>query len=417
MTSKKTAWDPSQYVSYSSMTLHRKCPQAWAYKNIERLTEPETEPRVAADLGSWWHALRAADSIVRGTALGTLRFTPQKIGTGSGPEFTRVGDPDPDMVSTLYRTPMAGDRTLDMNPGAVLFAAQLFWDHLPGDLRDFWLEKIGEPLPDRLHYMDARWREQWAVDIPNEGPVAVELKFKRTLPGTTAVLPGYIDEVYLDEKRGLVVVRDHKTSKKLDAFVSSDDLMDSQLHNYAWGAAPQVKEWGHQISALSYDRIRSVPPKAPVLTAAGSLSKGTTDYDAHTYREWAAGPDGNGIPWGVEGAVYASGPRKGQSKSGVYTLEDDVLARLEQPSTVSAWFVRTLVPINRNVILSHLKAAAHTQKAAEATMVQFAQDGEAPRNLLRDSCKWCEFAKLCKAQMIGGPRGDYPPEDYGLTSR
>ena len=45
---------------------------------------------------------------------------------------------------------------------------------------------------------------------------------------------------------------------------SQDEMMDSQLQVYAWGANDVVKSWGYGgIRATAYDRVKSVAPKPP----------------------------------------------------------------------------------------------------------------------------------------------------------
>lgn len=408
-TQEPREWDPSQYVSYSNLTLHRKCPQAWAYRHLRGL-EPERSSS-ARDLGTWWHLVRAMDYLERGISMDSLRSAPRELQAGGGITLYRID------AGLGYRI---GERGSEVTPRAdvALSIAAAYWKRLGGEERDLWLEDLGESLPDRLAYLNARWLERWADDLAHEAPLGVEVKFKRSVPGTGAVMPGYIDVVYLDTRRNLTVIRDTKTSRSLDAPDAAGDLSDSQLHLYEWGVAPLVEEWGvPPVRALSYDRTRSVKPKAPSLTAAGALSKSVTDYDLHTYLEFSRGPDGDGVPWGEEGSFYVSGKRKGEPKFGTYTAEEQVVERLSSPAAQAVWFQRTLVPINRNVIKSHLQSVVHTQAEAVRTVAYFKEHGEAPRNFSRQGCKWCDFAALCRAEMLGGPGGDYPLEQFGLREQ
>jgi hypothetical protein len=264
-----------------------------------------------------------------------------------------------------------------------------------------------------------RWRDQWATDLENERPMAVELFWKRrlpTMPGPdgTVVDPdenllGYVDEVYQDLKRNLVVVRDHKTSKALGTQSVADDFMDSQLQFYAWGASPTITSWGlGPIRATAYDRVRSVKAKTPVVTQAGSLGKSITDYDLATYVEWARGTDGNGVSY--------PGRFKDGSGAGRYVAEEAVIERLSSPSSVSAWFQRTLTPLNNNLIKTHLRAAVDSAVDLRQSRMRVAFANEAARNLT-SGCRWCEFAGLCRAEMVGGPDGDYELSDYKLRVR
>lgn len=402
--------DPSLRLSFSAINLHRQCPQAWVYRYVRGLSRPQDDVIPAADLGSWWHALRAVDAVRRGIDLGSLRHSPRKIGTGAGPTLRREGDGP----TLRYRVNLRqGTRTLTLDRATVLALADAFWRSLPGEAREVWEEKVGV-LPDRLDYMDARWNERWAEDLRHEAPVAAELGFSRAIPGSQAVVPGYVDEVYLDTRRNLVVARDFKTSRTLDGIDSNGDLMDPQLHLYAWGAAPQVEEWGHRITAVAYDRARTAAPKTPSVTQSGGLSKSVTDYDLHTYVTWAQGSDGQGVPWGEPDTYVKTGKRAGEPKWGRYTAEESVIERLSTPAAQSVWHQRTLVPLNRNVIRAHLQATIDTAADAARSVERFEGTGEAGRNLTRTACRWCDYAALCRAEMLGGP-GDYDPRDYGLV--
>ena len=408
---------PTRYTTYSRIAVHRKCPQRYHYAYIRKLERVAPDDvKVELEFGNWWHALRAADSIERGLLHGSLQYAPGKLGTVDGhegidlPTLEEMREDRPDLVRV------------------VLEAAEAWWSRLPAAARETWQERIGGALPDRLRYVDARWRERWADDLVYERPLAVELHWERDLPALTdkatgehvdpaATMVGYVDEVYYDERRNLVVVRDHKTHKTLAARTSAEDMMDSQLQVYAWGASPTITAWGYgPVKAVAYDRVRTTAPKQPKLTATGTLSKSVTDYDLPTYLSFAAGPDGTGAPWGEEGAYYVSGKKKGEPKFGVYQAEESVVRALSDPAAASTWQQRTLTPLNRNIVTTHLRAAVDTSLDITATRARVAETGAAGRNLTND-CKWCPFAELCRAEMTGGAGGDYDLEAMYLRER
>ena len=78
------------------------------------------------------------------------------------------------------------------------------------------------------------------------------------------------------------------------------------------------------------------------------------------------------------------------------------------------WHQRTLVPLNSNMIRAHLVSAMDTAADAARTRERALAEGAAARNL-GGACKWCDFAALCRAQIAGGPDGEYPLAQYGLT--
>ena len=364
-------------ATYSSLTLHRRCPQAWKYRYIDGLRRRRSEITPALDFGSWFHAARALDRIAKAV--------PDEIHTtDTGPSFP-----------------------LNSSPADVLEAAVDYWERLGETAREAWLDWLGQALPDRLEHAYVEWRERWAQDSENEAVLAVEHRWERSVPGTGVVLWGYADEVYQDLKRGIVVVRDCKTSGTLGQVTSMDEMMDSQVQLYAWGLGPTCDEWGvPRPRAVAFDRVRSKAPKTPKLTKAGKLSSSVKDYDLTTYLEWV-GDDG--IPY--------EGMKKDGSAAGVYTAEEAEIERLGSPQVVSQWFSRHLTPVSPHLVRSHLQAAADTCSDISLTRKRAAARGEASRNFGKAACQFCEFADLCRAQMVGGPGGEYAPEEYGLRYR
>lgn len=397
-------------LSYSSLDLHRQCPQAWNYKHVRRLEQDSSEPAVDREMGNWWHALRAADAITRGLALGSLLAPPEKVRTGTGgPEFLRMGRVDD---TPRYRVEGVKGRA-PLTAELILDAAAVFWKRLTAEEQEVWIERLGGTLVDRLEWLDDRWQARWAEETRFEAPLGVEVKFQIKLPGTEQVMTGYIDEVYEETQRGIVVVRDNKSKRTLDTTTVAEDLMDSQLHDYAWGITPTVKKWGKKVQAVAYDRVRVSPPKSPSVTQSGALSQSVKDYDLQTYLDFV----GDGVPWGEEGKHFASGPRKGEPKWGIYTAEESVIERLSRPDWLSVWHQRTLVPLNRHVIKAHVLAAGDTYLDTERTLERIEKNGAAARNFTRWGCRHCDFAALCRAEMMGGPDGEYPLADYGLRHR
>jgi hypothetical protein len=379
--------DAPGWASYSSVTQHNQCPQRWMYDRIYGL---EAVPRngdakVEMNFGIWWQALRAADSIERGRALGSLLVETKRLGVPGGD------------IATDH--PLADHRL------TVLHAADKWWGEQPEEHKALWLEKLGDTLPARLHALDERWHDRWDDELAYEEPLLVEGKWVRRIPGAEVELLGYVDEVYRDTKRNLIVVRDNKTGKDSPANRRTvDDMMDSQLHLYAWGTAELLKSHGLTVNAVAYDRIRSVRATTPKLTQTGTLSKTVTQFDLRTYVEWAAA-----------GQEYP-GRAKDGSQKGVYELEPAVVEHLSTPAALEQWTVRTLTPLNRHLVRTHLQAALDALKDMDVSYARITKRGEA-RRVLGDHCKWCDFAGLCRAQMTGGPDGTYPLGDFGLRVR
>lgn len=393
------------FTSYSRLTQHRSCPQSWFYGSMMKLERiPSNEAKVELEFGNWWHALRAAESIERGRAFGSLKWVPKELGTvDHGPTIPT------DQLGVM---------------DAVLVAAQAWEKGLTPLKQETWEKRLGAGLVERLTYVNREWLAQWESERRNEHPLAVEYRWRRELPPVRqgsaqqvdpdTAMVGYIDEVYYDKRRGIVVARDHKSHKNLSNQTTLDDMMDSQLQVYAWGGAPEIEAWGYgPIRAVAYDRVRTTKPSKPALTAGGGLSKATSDYDLRTYLDFV----GEGIPWGEPDTYVLSGPRKGTPKWGTYQVDPAVVEHLSSPVTISRWMQRTLTPLNRNIVTTHLRAAVDTALDMTLTRQRAAQSGQAARNLSDSNCRWCDFQALCRAQMVGGADGDYDLEALGLREK
>lgn len=432
--------------SYSALMLHRKCPQAWLYRYGMRLEPLADTPTPYLTLGRWWSVLRAVEVLQRGRAAESLRFVPRDLR-----DETEGYDLDP-----------ANAQTRD-----VLAASEVRWRSMGAEEREGFEGALGASLPDRLHHMLGVWDTANRDRFDRERPLGAEVFWKRELPrpeGDAAWglladpdavprmhLIGYIDELYLDRARNMVVIRDHKAPKDLGNVTSAlDDLMDSQLMLYAWGIEPKLIREGLPLArAVEFDRTKSIAPKEPVLTATGTLSKSVTAYDLETYRRWAsedtrpsteevlalaAAAEESGKPltdeqvqmildlepgrvWGKLGEFYASGSKKGQPKFGIYAPDPKVIEHLATEGEREKWTKRSLSPVNRRIVQAHMRSAIDTALDIYQTQQRAQVTGAAARNLDRRGCAWCDFADICQAQMIGGPRGEYDLEAYGLRQK
>lgn len=421
---------------YSSLTLHRKCAQAWYYRydlglsrDIEEVAAPER------DFGSWFGALTAAEALERGRKYGSLKGKPGKFRSVDG----------------IEKFDMATVTTQD-----VFEAAQSWWEKQHPDAMDEWEERMGEGLMDRLPEAYESWYEEHAESRKYERPIAVELFWERALPrpkndaewdpetGQINVnLIGFIDELYEDTQRGLIVVRDRKTSKQLSSQSAVDDMMDSQLALYGWGAAPMITSWGLPAPrALAYDRVKSAKPTQPKLTTSGRLSATNKLFDLRSYRRFVSEntvpkelPDNfndleawqqnmirgmqerGGQFWGAWGEFVKTGAKKGEPKFGIYLEEESVLERISTPAHKSIFHQRTLVPLSPHVVRAHLRAAVDTATDIHRTQRRAELTQEAARDFTGSNCRWCDYASLCRAQMIGGPEGEYELAEHKLRQR
>lgn len=395
-----TVPDPEgrQMLSFSALSAHRKCPAMWAYRYLDRLTPDSNQASLARDFGSMWHALRAIDSVRRGIATGTLRSRPETITTGDfGPTFEADGD------SGVYRNAYGTARTDD----ELLETLELWYEELAPQQREPWEEEFPDGVIARLTAMNRRWHSRWDADTAHEHVLGVEVEASRNLGGGRWI-QGKVDEVYLDTRSSMVVVRDHKSSGTMPTDGVVDDLMDSQLYIYAWIIAPTVLEWGHgEPRALAYDRARTAQAKPPQLTKSGTLSKAVTDYDLAAYLDFTHTP----VPY--------PGLKKDGSGAGVYEREQAVMEKLSTLAAQEVWNRRTRMPVNTNVVLAHLHAAQDTADDQDRTRERVGLGRAPARNIDRRGCKWCDFAGLCRAQMLGGLGAEtsYDPAEFGLRRR
>lgn len=377
-----------EHTSYSGINLHRKCPQAWSYRYVERVEEADDSPRPPLIFGTWWHAVCAADGIERSRVHSTAHYVPEAL---------QVADNAPSVP------------TKGITVAHVLELAEDWWRKQDEEVREAVEDYLGQDLPRRLRHAYGRWTRRWKAERESEAVLGIEVPWEKEI-SEGVMLHGAVDEVFLDLRRQIVVVRDHKTGKTLGEGSTVDDLMDSQLHLYAWGVSEQVESWGRgKVRAVAYDRVRSLAPKTPRLNKNGTLSKSVKDFDLDTYLEWSKGPDGSGVPF--------EGLRKDGTGAGLYQAEDEVVARLRAEENDPSWFQRTLTPLSKPVIRSHLRAAAGTGQSMEGSRQEYQQQGEAQRNLSVGNCRWCPFKDLCRAQMFGAEVVDDDLSLYGLKRR
>lgn len=398
---------------HSHLATLRKCEARWSYQYVEGLEPIYSSANMV--LGTWFHAVRAADTIAAYGPSGenTLLMLPEELDLPHKP--MQVQPPDEDAVvrgifpvNNMFSVEGALDGDL------VIEAAAAWWTHHAGEAfhEDFHKRYSGVDLSDHLKGLRDRYRDRW--DEQDRGtltPLLVEFKWRAMIPGTDVMLQGTVDEVLLDTRFNLVVIRDYKTHGQWPS--ESDivlDLMGSQLHLYAWGVAQMLSEMDLGVPTsgrlvLEYDRIRTKVPATPQLTQMGSLSKSVTDYDLWTYMRWATVPPDHDLP--DDHYLRYPGRKKDGSQSGVYEVEDGVVESLR--ADADAFFRRRRFPANESVVRTHVKNAVRDAQVMKETT---------PENARRSTgghCSWCPMLMLCRAQMFGEiDTTDYDPEDYGL---
>ena len=444
-------------ATYSSLTLHRKCPQAWYYRYGLGLRQPVTGPAPQLRYGSWWGALMGADALERGRRFDSLVVPPRRW------------------------TPVDGGPTFDqktVTTTEIILAARDWWNAQDDITKEVSLEKMGAPVANRIRDAFVRYRDEYGKQLEYERPLGLEVFWERPLPrpaedgawensadllqleGLPEIrLFGYVDQVMFDTSRGMITVKDDKFLSSLGNMTAVDDMMDSQLDLYAWGVERTLQRYdiNERVRAVMFDRVKSTAPSTPKLNLNGSLSASVTQFDLKTYLDWARedtrpgpfptyGPDGwtpgpvfgveqevwdklteeqrdmvhdlgAGRVWGKIGEFGKTGKLAGLPKFGIYQPDDKVIERISAPQWKHQFMNRSQRPVSRNIVRAHLRAAIDTATDIWRTEKRVGITNEAARNLTKSNCQWCDYQKICHAQMVGGSDGDYDLTEMGLVAR
>lgn len=408
--------------SYSSLTTVQRCERKFAYKYVHRLRAVDREkPNMA--LGSWWHALRAVDAIRRGTDHGSLIDYASVLTTSdSGPEFATSLDGETFRVHDLASSSELAKADLPMTAESVVDVAHEWWARLAEDDREDFVEDIGAPLPDHLWNLWQRHLDRWHEEIAHERPLLVESEWEREIGDTGVVLRGRIDEVYIDVRKGIGVVRDWKSHGSWPSVSDAVlDLQDAQIHLYAWGASGLLAESEHSVGAVEYDRVRVKVPSTPSWTKSGNMSKSTTDYDLFTYLATIEAGEATyerykkNIPDEELDALDEDQNWKEIAEVTVTEPDPDVVEELSTEEARNSFFRRGPKPINVGVIRSHLHDSVKSAERGDAVAEDVAANVEIPRSTGRH-CQWCDFLSLCRAEMFGDVDPQTDPETFGLRS-
>ena len=423
------------YASNSSLSVVRQCERKYAYRYPLKVKPVERESHAMA-FGSWWHLVRALDSHTRGLKHDSLVAPTPRLTTVDGGPFVDLhgGRADAGGLPAQMLKEVEG-----LPSGAAAFVvADLWWRTLSQEQTEGWLDWLGgATLPEALDELDARWRLHYRDALPSQRPLLVEAKWERQVGDTDLILVGRIDEVVHDLARGVTVVVDHKTHgswpSESDAVL---DLMDSQLHLYAWGVSSLLADTPYSVQALAYDRVRVKRPATPSLTKSGNLSKSTTDYDLWTYLRWVeTGPtyerykkavtddereqargvaaDALGIP--LDEVTDKQMWEYVDLTATLTEPDPKVVEALSAPEERDRFFRRHLSPVNVAVVKAHLRAAVAGYEHGNRVRAAVRAGEDVPRSPSK-GCQWCDYLSVCRAEMFGSIAGDADPQTFGLQS-
>lgn len=386
----------TQRFSYSSLQTLMHCERQYSLGYLENLEADKAEP-IPFLRGTAFHAVVAADLMQRGAELGSLLNFPDKIKLANDYSLGIDWNSVPGIVDRKVPTVVGwelGPEVL-LTPYSVIEHVRVWESQLETERQEEIIAKLNAPLHERLLDMWTRYRAHWADRMASELPLLVEFQWERPAPNGI-LLQGRLDAVVYDTENCLTIVRDTKTH---DSWPSEPDavmdLLNSQLHLQGWGVAPALRELGGRDiggvqeafvpQAVEFDRARIKKPTTPKLTTRGVLSKSITDFDGYTYKNWC---------------------ESAEAKEAGYEFEQAVWDKAEEDQ--ESWFRRSLKPLSLNAIRAHVMSM-QTQ-AERASKLDPKKAAIQPSN----SCAWCPFLNLCRAEIIGGRPDPLYPSEYGL---
>lgn len=184
---------------------------------------------------------------------------------------------------------------------------------------------------------------------------------------------GRIDTV-IEDKSGLIVCRDWKSTKQEPS--AEYKFMESQLHLYPWGVAPQLVEAGIpsdavENMAVEFDYLSTVLPTKPSQNKNGALSVKKINT---TYLTLMEALKEYGLKW---------------SKTDIESFLD---------KNEKTFFSRKRMPRNKRVVKNLLEENVSDARELERLLI-----GEkTPTRTVNKNCAWdCDFLPLCKADLYG----------------
>lgn len=227
-------------------------------------------------------------------------------------------------------------------------------------------DELGD-LPNECERIMRAYKRHYKADEERYRVIDTELDELITMPnGLTVNI--IIDKIVEDKHNGGLLIVDYKTRK---SFEDTENMMlDPQLTTYFWG----VEHMGYKpLLGGMYDEIRTKAPTVPETLVRGGLSK-RKDIDTDVY-------------------TYMHTIRRHDLDPNDYS---DILTLIARRGK-DRFFRRTTIPQDPPVVRTTVREAVITAN----TMIQAEATGQFPRTFDK-SCKWCDYQKLCVAQLYGG---------------
>lgn len=227
-----------------------------------------------------------------------------------------------------------------------------YFEHYPDDARD------------ALIYSRRKGRSA-------EFPFEIELE-------NGIVFKGKIDGVGRAKRMRWLV--EHKTFKREP---SEDDRWRS-VQSAVYIRAIQLNGWWNDIEGTLWDYVSSKPPGVPSILKNGEISR------RHLIT----------LPTRLRAFIRAQGKDPKKYK--------DLIANAEHNR--SSYFIRAYSPMRREVV-------DQTWEDFVETAREIAEHGQTRRGQIRNvgqHCKWCDFADLCKAEVLGLDGDFLRKKDYTI---
>ena len=359
----------SDVLHNSALRTFKSCEQRWKYEYVDGLAD---DSGTALNIGTWFHLLMEAQGLKQGIVQDTLLH--------DVPERLHFGLPDDDNPSVL---------TSDVLDESGLVSVRAVHDWVVEEVHAYWPEGDDEidAMPDNLWFLYERYMARHGAAMVREDVLGVEVQWQRDdVFDADAPLDGSIpyggqaDRIV--RSNGLIVLRDHKTTGNVPS--SSFLLTDSQLHLYAWGLTPWLKEHGLEIDAIEYDFALTYWPKVSLTKKAGNLYSRQRTIDLHAARillaEALAEHDNRTAP--AEGEPFP----------------DDFSDWLDRCATEGdrEFFRRHLQPVNVTTVKTLLDEGAVLKPRMDAI-----ENGAPAIRMTGKHCDWCPRQEVCTGDLLG----------------
>lgn len=354
----------------SHFTALRRCKKKFSYAFIEGI-QPK-QPALPLARGIWIHYMLQAQFLKWGIDEGTLLEVPESINVdGVGEVFIVTYHPeDGPYLEIRYED---GTTSFPLSASGMLrLLTQKVWSRLFDEEKEKYTED-DHTLPEACKRILTEYFYYWRDHFNNRDfkVLLVEAAWSREYKGV--LREGRVDYI-IENKRGQIIVGDWKSTKNQPH--PEYKFMESQLHLYAWGVVPLLREYQVPESklkniAVEFDYLSTKLPTIPSLNKDGSLSKRKINTTRLTLINFL---NENKLKWSPEQV-------------------DEYLDKTEK-----VFFERKTMPRNQRVTTTLLD-----QDLADVPdITRLLENPETASRTVTIRCDWdCDFIELCKNELYG----------------